>query len=124
MTIFHLYIDPAQFWHPYRKVFSSASTLSLLSNTLMFAIGSSLLGLLVGGILAWIVERTNTPFRKLVYVAVFLHFATPGILRVISWILLLGPKAGYMNLLVRKLFHLQMQKGPFDIFSIYGYDLD
>jgi len=104
----------------YWKVLSSASTIQILVNTLLFAIGSSLLGLLIGGTLAWIVERTNTPLRKLVYVAVFLHFATPGILRVIGWILLLGPKSGYINVLIRKLFSLPQTSGPLNIFSLPG----
>jgi len=47
----------------YSAILSSASTLDLLWNSLVFAIGSSVVGLLVGGTLAWIVERTNTPFR-------------------------------------------------------------
>ena len=98
----------------------SASTWRLLINSLTFAIGSSVVGLTIGGLLAWIVERTNTPFRRLVYIAVFLHFATPGILRVIGWILLLGPKSGYINVLVRKIFYLDMTTGPFNIFSMPG----
>ena len=104
----------------YRTILSSGSTLKLFLNTLAFALGSSLLGLLVGGMLAWIVERTNTPFRKLVYVAVFLHFGTPLILRVIGWILLMGPKAGYLNFLLRQIFNLGIEKGPLNIFSLSG----
>ena len=104
----------------YRTVLKSASTWKLLLNSLTFAIGSSIVGLTIGGLLAWIVERTNTPFRRLVYIAVFLHFATPGILRVIGWILLLGPKSGYINVLLRKTFDLTATTGPFNIFSMPG----
>lgn len=104
----------------YRDVLKSASTWQLFTNSMSFAVGSSLVGLVIGGTLAWIVERTNTPFRKLVYVAVFLHFATPGILRVIGWILLLGPKSGYLNILLRKLFNLDLTVGPLNIFSLPG----
>ncbi len=104
----------------YRTVLKSASTWKLLLNSLTFAIGSSIVGLTIGGLLAWIVERTNTPFRRLVYIAVFLHFATPGILRVIGWILLLGPKSGYINVLIRKTFDLTATTGPFNIFSMPG----
>ncbi len=104
----------------YRVVLSSGATLELLSNTLWFAFGSSFVGLLIGGMLAWIVERTNTPFRRLVYAAVFLHFATPLILRVIGWILLIGPKAGYINVLLRKVLNLGIESGPFNIFSFSG----
>jgi len=104
----------------YRTVFGSASTFKLITNSLIFAIGSSIVGLLLGGMLAWIVERTNTPFRRLVYLAVFLHFATPGILRVIGWILLLGPKAGLINVYIRQLLSLEIDRGPFNIFSMPG----
>ena len=104
----------------YRTVLQSAATWRLLINSLIFAIGSSLVGLTIGGLLAWIVERTNTPFRRLVYIAVFLHFATPGILRVIGWILLMGPKSGYINVLIRKIFDLSATTGPFNIFSMPG----
>ena len=104
----------------YRTVLNSASTWQLLINSLTFAIGSSIVGLTIGGVLAWIVERTNTPLRKLVYVAVFLHFATPGILRVIGWILLIGPKSGYINVLLRKFLSLDVTTGPLNIFSMSG----
>jgi iron(III) transport system permease protein len=104
----------------YSTVLNSASTWQLLINSLTFAIGSSIVGLTIGGVLAWIVERTNTPFRKLVYVAVFLHFATPGILRVIGWILLIGPKSGYINVLLRKFLSLDVTTGPLNIFSMPG----
>jgi len=104
----------------YRTVLSSGATLDLLAKTLAFAVGSSLVGLFVGGMLAWIVERTNTPLRKLAYVAVFLHFATPAILRVIGWILLIGPKAGYINIMLRKISHLELGSGPLNIFSMTG----
>ncbi len=104
----------------YRTVLQSASTWKLLLNSLTFALGSSIVGLTIGGVLAWIVERTNTPFRKLVYVAVFLHFATPGILRVIGWILLIGPKSGYINVLLRNWFDIQATTGPLNIFSMPG----
>jgi iron(III) transport system permease protein len=104
----------------FRTVLKSASTWQLLLNSLIFAVGSSVVGLTIGGTLAWIVERTNTPFRKLVYVAVFLHFATPGILRVIGWILLIGPKSGYINVLLRKFFSIQATTGPLNIFSLSG----
>src|SRR3972149_1486738 len=43
----------------YRTVLQSASTWKLLLNSLTFAIGSSIVGLTIGGLLAWIVERTN-----------------------------------------------------------------
>jgi iron(III) transport system permease protein len=80
----------------YARVLSNRSLLTLAANTLAFALGSCVLSLLVGGALAWIVERTNTPLRRLGYAAAFMAFALPYILYTIAWLLLLG-KGGPIN---------------------------
>ncbi len=81
----------------YADVLSTEGTTTMLFNSLCFAIGSSLIALVFGTLLAWIVERTSTPFKKLIYLASFASFAIPGIIQVIGWILLLGPEAGLIN---------------------------
>jgi iron(III) transport system permease protein len=80
----------------YTRVLANPAVLTLLANTLGFALGSGLLALLVGGALAWIVERTNTPLRRLGYAAALMAFALPYILYTIAWLLLLG-KGGPIN---------------------------
>jgi hypothetical protein len=85
----------------YADLLKSDATYSLLLNSLVFALGSNLIALPVGGLLAWIVERTNTPCKVLAYVAAYSSLAIPGVLKVIGWILLLGPQAGIVNVLVR-----------------------
>src|ERR1051326_6423541 len=83
----------------YADLFSSGATYSLLVNSLVFAIGGNLIALPAGALLAWIVERTNTPLKILAYLAAYSSLAIPGILQVIGWILLLGPQAGVINVL-------------------------
>ena len=51
-----------------------------------------LASLLVGGTLAWLTERTNAPFKQLVYAGSFVSFAVPGILRAVGWIFSTSPK--------------------------------
>jgi len=102
----------------YRNILQSGGTLPLLRNTLIFSTGSALLGLILGMPLAWIVERTNTPFRGLVYIAAWISFATPLIAKGIAWIMLLGPEAGIINLWIMRLFHLEA--APFNVFSMSG----
>jgi iron(III) transport system permease protein len=85
----------------YTDLFKSDATYTLLLNSLVFALGSNLIALPVGALLAWIVERTNTPCKVLAYVAAYSSLAIPGVLKVIGWILLLGPQAGIVNVLVR-----------------------
>lgn len=77
----------------------------LVGSTLVFAAGSTLVGLLLGAVLAWCVERTDTPFKGLAYAGSFVSFAVPGILRTIGWIFLLGPRTGTINNAFQALFH-------------------
>ncbi|MBI4488019.1 MAG: iron ABC transporter permease [Deltaproteobacteria bacterium] len=70
---------------------------TLLGNSLVFSVGSAAIALLYGTLLAWLAERTNAPFRTLAYVSAYVSFAIPGIIKVIGWIMLLGPKAGILN---------------------------
>lgn len=85
----------------YAQILTSARLPELVGNTLVFALGSTLAGLVLGGGLAWCTERTNAPFKGLVYAATFVSFAVPGILRTIGWIFLLGPRTGALNELFR-----------------------
>jgi iron(III) transport system permease protein len=70
---------------------------TLLGNSLVFSVSSSAIALVYGTLLAWLAERTNAPFRTLTYVSAYVSFAIPGIIKVIGWIMLLGPKAGILN---------------------------
>ena len=81
----------------YSDILGSPDLVPLVATTLAFALGSTVLGLILGGTLAWCVERTNAPLKQLVYPAIFVSFAVPGILRAIGWIFLLGPRTGTVN---------------------------
>src|SRR5919106_5666087 len=70
---------------------------TLLSNSLIFSLGSAAVAILYGTTLAWLAERSDAPFRKLAYVSAYVSFAIPGIIKVVGWIMLLGPKAGILN---------------------------
>jgi iron(III) transport system permease protein len=71
-------------------------------NTLAFAAGSAAIALVVGWIMAWIVERTNAPLKGLAYVTAIISLGTPYILYVSAWLLVFG-KAGPVNQLYRTL---------------------
>jgi iron(III) transport system permease protein len=70
---------------------------SLLANSLIYSFGSSAVALVYGTALAWLAERSDAPFRKLAYISAYVSFAIPGIIKVVGWIMLLGPKAGILN---------------------------
>jgi iron(III) transport system permease protein len=70
--------------------------------TLSFAAGSAAVALIVGWIMAWIVERTNAPLKGLAYLTAIISLGTPYILYVSAWLLVFG-KAGPVNQLYRSL---------------------
>ena len=87
----------------YAEILSSPDLARLVGTTVAFAAGSTMVGLILGGTLAWCVERTNAPLRQLTYPAIFVSFAVPGIVRAIGWVFLLGPRTGTINELFRAL---------------------
>ena len=94
------------------------ATPTVLLNTLLFGAGSAIVGVTLGGALAWLAERTNAPFKGLLYVTAFVSFAIPGIVKVVGWILLLGPQSGLINVALREWLHLSAS--PFNVFSLGG----
>lgn len=89
---------------------------TLLGNSLIFSVGSAAVALVYGTVLAWLAERSDAPFRKLAYVSAYVSFAIPGIIKVVGWIMLLGPKAGILNAAV-----VAIKGSPlFNIFSLEG----
>ncbi len=96
---------------------SLAEVRALLWNSLLFSVGSAACALLLGTATAWLAERTNAPFRTVAYVSAYLSFGIPGIVKVIGWILLLGPKAGMLNVAAAALTGIYPL---FDLFSLPG----
>lgn len=89
----------------------------LIWNSLLFSIGSAVAALLIGTLLAWLAERTNAPCKSIAYISAFIAFGIPGIVKVIGWILMLGPEAGMVNVVAENLTGVS----PFfDVFSLPG----
>ncbi len=94
------------------------SSLALVGTTVAFAVCSSALALLLGGTTAWFYARTNAALRGAAFVAAFVSLSMPLTVKVIGWILLLGPQAGAVNLLLMGLFGLD--HAPLNLFSFGG----
>lgn len=102
----------------YAAVYADPALLRMLWNTLVFVAGSVALGLLLGGVLAFLVERTDMPARRLVRFFVILPMATPPLLLAMAWIMLLSPRTGFFNDLLKGAFGLSA--APFDIYTMAG----
>lgn len=102
----------------YVRAYTDRAALTILANSLLFSLGTMLVALAIGTALAWITERTNTPLRGLFFAASLIPLIIPGILFTLSWIFLLSPRIGLLNLWLMRLFGLQA--APFDIYSLGG----
>ncbi len=87
----------------YAKAYLDPEFYPLFWNTLQFAFASSVLSFCLGTFLAWICERTNSPFRGAISTLIIVLFIIPGILETVAWILLLSPQIGLLNLTLRYL---------------------
>src|ERR671924_799777 len=102
----------------YVKAYFDKEFYWLLLNSVYYAIGTCTLTFLIGTFLSWVSERTNTPFKKLFVVMSVIPFIIPGILSTISWILLLSPKIGLINIVLKEL--LRLESAPFNVYSMWG----
>ena len=69
--------------------------------------------------LAWLVVRSNLPYRRLFRSLFFIPYVIPPYVGAIAWILLLTPGVGYINKMIIELFGTEMP-GPFDIYTVPG----
>ena len=88
----------------YQQAYGSADTWVLFWNSVKFATGTAILAFVIGTALAWMNERTNTPFKALFFALSLIPLVIPGILFTVSWILLGSPKIGLINLALQKAF--------------------
>jgi len=102
----------------YQNAYASEYTYSTFRNSLIFASGSAALSFILGTLLAWLTERTNTPLRAIFVPIAVVPLILPGVLESIAWIFLLSPKFGYLNVWLKYFFGLQ--SAPFNVFSLPG----
>ncbi|HZD41310.1 MAG TPA: iron ABC transporter permease, partial [Terriglobales bacterium] len=118
---FQMEVAPREFvltLQNYKAAYASQYTYSTFRNSVIFAAGSAGLSFFMGTVLAWLVERTNTPLRVIFVPIAVVPLILPGVLESIAWIFLLSPKFGYLNVALMWLFGLDSP--PFNVFSLPG----
>jgi iron(III) transport system permease protein len=102
----------------FRSILPNLVRADLLSNTLIFAFATAAVSFVFGSMLAWFAERTNAPFRRILYVSAFLSLALPNIVQVLGWVFLLGRRQGFINVLL--VDRIGILSAPFDVQSMAG----
>ena len=115
----HTAAKPAVFtFGNYAAAYTSVQTAKLFVNSLLFAAGTAAFSLIVGTALAWMNERTNTPFKRLFFGLALVPLIIPGILFTISWIMLASPKIGIFNLMLQHWFGTSYVF--FNVYTMWG----
>jgi len=100
----------------FREAYSAIGLTSMAANSLAFAAGSSAIAMTLGTLLAYLIVRTDVPFKPLMFAASLVPLIIPGILHTIAWIFLASPEIGVINLHV-----IQPLTGrSFDVFTLPG----
>ena len=102
----------------YAAAYGNSDTLRLFWTSMQFASGTALFAFLLGTTLAWMNERTNTPFKALFFALSLIPLVIPSILFTIAWILLASPQIGIVNLVIQS--WLGLEEPLFDIYSLPG----
>ena len=102
----------------YAEVYGDPAFYTLVGNTVVFALGCTVCALVVGGVLAWLVERTDLPMKAAARVTIALPMVLPPFLLAMGWALLASPRTGWLNQLLRD--GLGLARAPFDIYSMGG----
>jgi iron(III) transport system permease protein len=81
----------------YVQAYSDPYTYEMLGNTFEFALGSMLVSFVLGGTMAYLVERTDVPFQRYAYGLMLVPLIMPSIIKGMAWIFLLSPRIGVLN---------------------------
>jgi iron(III) transport system permease protein len=107
----------------YLVAYTSPLTYKMIVNTLLFASGGTAITVFIAVLFAWLIERTDMPFRNLCWSLLLIPLAMPGLLFSMAYVLLFMPKSGVINVFLRDFlsrFGVELSQGPINIYSLGG----
>lgn len=98
------------------KIILEPETYQALVNSLIIATGTTIGSTIVGTFFAWLVTRTDLPYKSFMKSMFLVPFMLPSFIGALAWKMLLSPNAGFINKFFINNFGFD---GP--IFNIYSY---
>ena len=87
----------------YVQSYTDPELAAIILNTVIFTSGSAFVATLLALFLAYLNTRTNIPFKLLFRIISIIPMMIPHILFSVSWVLLLNPSNGLINLFLRQI---------------------
>jgi iron(III) transport system permease protein len=100
----------------FRRAYGAVGLGEMTLNSLWFTVGTTALAVGLGTALAYLVVRTDLPWKPLVVALTMTQLIVPGVLYTIAWIFLASPRTGALNSLLEPL----LGPGALDVFSMSG----
>lgn len=100
----------------YSRVLLYPVTYQAALNTLLVGAGAVAVCLFLAVPAAWLIHRTNVPYKRLFLIMMFLNVVIPAFLKTIGWIILLSPKVGLINVFLRGF--IPVEYGPLSIYNL------
>lgn len=102
----------------YQAVFAKRVNYYAFFNTIYISLLTVIFAVLVGAPLAWLVTRTDLPYKSLFRTLFSIPYMIPPFIGAMAWIQLLNPRVGYLNKFLMALFYLDQP--IFNIHSLLG----
>ena len=90
----------------------------VIPNTAMVGLGTVAVVLFFSVPLAWLLHRTDVPYRELWITLIAVAVIVPGFLKAMGWVMLLSPKIGLINKFLMYVFGLS--QAPLAIDNVWG----
>lgn len=113
--------DPAGKWtlQNFVKAFGTADSWKAILNSLTLGAVVTVITVIGALIIAWLVQRTNLPGRRLINTLMVVPLFISPLLLSLAWIALANPNTGFLNLIFRGAFGLAGE-GPLNIYTFGG----
>ena len=93
-------------------------TYEALRNSVVIAAGVTFFSTIIGVFFAWLVSRTDLPFKETMKLLFLVPFMLPSFIGALAWKMLLSPRSGFVNKALQAAFGLD--EAPFDIYTLGG----
>ena len=100
----------------YAEVYTDPRLYRVVTNTVIFTLGSALLATTLAFVLAYLNFRTDIPFRGALHLIPIVSMMVPHLAFGTSWALLLNPSNGIINIFLRDILGL----GVINVYSMAG----
>jgi len=102
----------------YVQAYTDPAFADILVNTALFTLGSAVVATVLALLLSYLNTRTDIPFKFLFRIISITPMMIPHILFAVSWVLLLNPTNGLINLFLNGIFGLE--KSFLNIYTLSG----